>query len=121
MGTPKDVAAPWYFAGPNQAGALGTGVYSTPGYSDSTHDELLALMAWVEDGRAPDMIVATEFKDQDVSKGVLRQRPICPWPKQARFTNEGSPDEAENWKCETIHGEHQPGYEAQEQQQADAY
>lgn len=123
MGTPKDVSAPWYFAGPNQAAALGNGTYSTPGYSDATHDELLALMAWVEEGRAPDMIVATEFKDaKDVSKGVLRQRPICPWPKQAKFTNEGSPDEAANWKCEDVHGSHQPGYQAaEEQQQAGAY
>lgn len=114
-GTPKDIAAPWYFAGPNQAASLGSGAHSTPGFSDETHDELLALMAWVEDGRAPDMIVATEWKDQNVENGVLRQRPICPWPQQARFLGEGNPDEAENWKCEGIHGEHQPGYDGEEQ------
>lgn len=114
-GTPKDISAPWYFAGPNQAASLGNGTYSTPGFSDETHDELLALMAWVEDGRAPDMIIATEWKDQNVDNGVLRQRPLCPWPQQARFLGEGSPDEAENWKCEGIHGEHQPGYEGEEQ------
>jgi feruloyl esterase len=119
-GTPKDVAAPWYFAGPNQAANLGTGAYSTPGYSDAAHDELLALMAWVEEGKAPETIIATEWKDQNVKNGVLRQRPLCKWPEQARFLNQGSPDDAENWKCEGVHGEHQPGY-AQEEQVVSSY
>lgn len=115
MGTPKDVAAPWYFAGPNQASNLGTSAYSTPGYMDAAHDELLALMAWVEEGTAPETLIATEWKDQDVKNGVLRQRPLCPWPQQARFLGKGDPDEAENWKCEGIHGDHQPGYAEEEQ------
>lgn len=120
MGTPKDVAAPWYFAGPNQAGSLGTSAYSVPGYQDAAHDELLALMKWVEEGTAPETLIATEWKDQDVKNGVLRQRPLCKWPEQARFLGEGSPDDAENWKCEGVHGEHQPGY-AQEEQVVTSY
>lgn len=119
-GTPADVAAPWYFAGPNQAANLGTSAYSTPGFSDAKHDELLALMAWVEKGEAPETLIATEWKDQDVKNGVLRQRPLCKWPEQARFLREGSPDEAKNWKCEGVHGDHQPGY-AQEEQVVKSY
>jgi feruloyl esterase len=119
-GTPADVAAPWYFAGPNQAANLGTSAYSVPGYSDAAHDELLALMEWVEKGTAPETLIATEWKDQDVKNGVLRQRPLCKWPEQARFLNEGSPDDAKNWKCEGVHGDHQPGY-AQEEQVVNSY
>jgi feruloyl esterase len=114
-GTPSDVNAPWYFAGPNQAAVLGTSAYSTPGYRDALHDELLALMEWVEKDTAPEKIVATQWKESNVKNGVQRQRPLCPWPQQARFLGEGSPDDAENWKCEGIHGEHQPGYAQGEQ------
>jgi feruloyl esterase len=86
-----------------------------PGFKDAAHDELLALMAWVEEDKAPETLIATEWKGQDVKNGVRRQRPLCKWPEQARFTNEGSPDDAENWKCENIHGDHQPGYAQEEQ------
>lgn len=109
MGTPDSVRAPWYFAGPNQAGALGNGTYGVPGFRDAAHDELLALMAWVEQGTAPETLVATEWEDEATRETVLRQRPICKWPMQARYVGEGSPDEPGNWKCEGIHGEHQPG------------
>ncbi|KAM0714913.1 hypothetical protein Q7P37_009378 [Cladosporium fusiforme] len=104
-GTPASVRAPWYFAGPNQAGALDSGLHSTPGFSDEAHDELLALMAWVEEGRAPDALVGTAWVDEETREEVLRQRPICAWPAQARYTGEGSPDEAENWTCEGIYGQ----------------
>jgi feruloyl esterase len=120
-GTPADVGAPWYFAGPNQAANLGTSAYSVPGYQDAAHDELLALIAWVEEDKAPETLIATEWKDQDVKNGVRRQRPLCKWPEQARFTNEGSPDDAKNWKCENIHGEHQPGYAQEEQVVGNSY
>jgi feruloyl esterase len=110
-GTPSSVAAPWYFAGPNQAAVLGTDAYGTPEFRDAAHDELLALMAWVEDGRAPDELVATEWVEQDISKGVARQRPLCAWPKQAKYVGEGDVDDAGSWKCEGIHGEEVQGYQ----------
>lgn len=59
LGTPTDVNAPWYFAGPNQAGSLGVvpgTVYGVPGFRDARHDALLALMAWRENGTAPDYV-----------------------------------------------------------------
>ncbi|KAF1961651.1 feruloyl esterase B precursor, partial [Byssothecium circinans] len=56
-GTAADVNAPWYFAGANQAPDLGNAVYSVPGFRDEKHDALLALMAWTENGTAPDSIV----------------------------------------------------------------
>lgn len=109
QGTPSSMRAPWYFAGPNQASSLGTGVASVPGFEDAAHDELLALMAWVEEGTAPETLVGTEWVDEKASqREVLRQRPICKWPEQARYVGTGDPNEAESWKCEGIYGEHQP-------------
>lgn len=104
-GTPDSQRAPWYFAGPNQAGALGTGVHGTPGFEDEKHDELLALMAWVEEGRAPEVLVGTEWTDEEDRSEVLRQRPICRWPMQARYDGVGDVDVPESWSCEGIHGE----------------
>ncbi|KAK5655042.1 hypothetical protein OQA88_5941 [Cercophora sp. LCS_1] len=71
------VNAPWYFAGGNQAGSLGTGTYSVPGSSGVRHDALLALVDWVEKDREVDSIIATTWKaPSDPASGVLRQRPL---------------------------------------------
>ncbi|KAK5712338.1 hypothetical protein LTR15_011918 [Elasticomyces elasticus] len=105
-GTPTNVNAPWYFAGANQAGAIGvsTGsVHSVPGFMDAKHDALLALMAWVENGTAPDEIVATKWKNDTLTDEVVRQRPLCPWPKQARYAGSGSADDAAHWACRYLY------------------
>ncbi|KAK4108361.1 feruloyl esterase-like protein B [Canariomyces notabilis] len=94
------VDAPWYFAGPNSQARLGTAVYSTPGFEDARHDALLAMMAWVENGTAIDELVATTWKDSsDPSSGVLRQRPICPYPKRQTYRGRGNPDVPESFFC----------------------
>lgn len=94
------VDAPWYFAQPNGAAALGTDVFSTPGFEDAQHDALMALMEWVEKDAAPDQIVATTWVDStDASSGVLRQRPLCPWPKTAVYNGTGEVDDAASWAC----------------------
>ncbi|GME32449.1 Feruloyl esterase b [Neofusicoccum parvum] len=102
-GTPAGVDAPWYFAGGNQAADLGTGVHGVPGFEDGRHDALLALMEWVEEGTVVEEIVATKFVDEDVSKGVERQRPLCAYPKQAVYKGTGDVDAAESWECKSLY------------------
>ncbi|TVY75617.1 putative feruloyl esterase B-1, partial [Lachnellula suecica] len=51
--------APWYIAGGNQPFALGAATTGVPGFNDARHDAMLALMQWVEQGVAPEEIVAT--------------------------------------------------------------
>ena len=102
-GTPSDVNAPWYFAGANQAAALNTAVHSVPGFSDAKHDALLALMAWTEHGTAPESLVATKWRNDSATDTVLRQRPLCPYPKQARYSGRGNPDDAKNWSCQFLY------------------
>ncbi len=48
---------------------------------DAEHDALLALMRWVEDGVAPERMVATAFKEGRPELGLHLQRPIFPYPK----------------------------------------
>lgn len=105
-GTPPDVNAPWYFAGANQAGSLNTSMHSVPGFMDAKHDILLALMAWTENGTAPDNIVATKWFNDTLADKVMRQRPLCPYPQQAKYLANGDPNKAENWACEYLYSGH---------------
>ena len=57
--------APWYSAGPNQAGMTGTSTFSVPGFSDLKHDAFMALMDWVEEGKAVDNLVATTWVESN--------------------------------------------------------
>lgn len=97
------VDAPWYFAGPNQAGVLGPTVYSVPGFNDKEHDALLAMMAWVEEGKAPEQIIGTKYADESLHTTVLKQRPLCMYPKLAKYTGSGDVNEASSWTCEQLY------------------
>ena len=93
--------APWYFAGAKQVPNVRDVKYSVPGYEDAQHDVLLALMQWVEHGVAPDSIIATRFIQNNANLGVDKQRPLCVYPKQARYHG-GDPDMARSWACESL-------------------
>ena len=67
------------------------------GEGPSRFDMLTALEAWVEEGRAPDSIVASRERDGAVD----RTRPLCPYPQRAVYTGSGSTDDAENFVCRT--------------------
>ncbi|RYP08082.1 hypothetical protein DL764_002122 [Monosporascus ibericus] len=90
--------APWYIAGGSQ-GLAGT-THSVPGFMDADHDVILAMMKWVEEGSAPEKLVATKFKDDNATAGVQSQRPLCVYPRQAKYRGTGDVDRPENWECE---------------------
>ncbi|KZT65310.1 tannase and feruloyl esterase [Daedalea quercina L-15889] len=89
--------APWYIAGAGQ----GTGFYSVPGYMDAQHDVVLAIMNWVENGTAPDTIIATKFLDDEPDEGVIVQRPLCQYPALAKYVS-GDPNVTTSFECEEI-------------------
>lgn len=60
---------------------------------------LQALERWVLEGVAPEQIIAQRHVDDDRSKPVARTRPLCAYPKVARWTGKGSSDAAENFSC----------------------
>ena len=71
------------------------------GPGPNTWDKLAPMVDWVENGIAPDHVVAEHFTD-----GVVdNQRPICTYPKQAEYVGpiSGANDPknwvAENFKC----------------------
>jgi tannase/feruloyl esterase len=60
-------------------------------------DELGAVEQWVEQGHAPEKIIASHSID-----GVVdRTRPLCPYPQIAKYKGTGSTDEAANFVCAT--------------------
>ncbi|KAL4736658.1 tannase and feruloyl esterase [Aspergillus similis] len=99
--TPSNMNAPWYFNGDGQNTALNstTDVRGVPGYQDARHDVLQAIMAWVENGTAPDSLVATKYVNDNPAEGVQRQRPLCPYPDVAVYDGSGNVDDASSWKC----------------------
>ena len=66
------------------------------GEGPSVFDKMAPLEAWVEQGKAPDSIIASRRRD-----GVVdRTRPLCPYPQMAVYTGSGSTDDAENFVCQ---------------------
>ena len=55
-----------------------------------------ALVDWVEKGTAPDRILA---KAGPGSPWPGRTRPLCPYPKFARYSGSGSIEDAQNFSC----------------------
>jgi hypothetical protein len=70
-------------AGPNQFNMFGT------------------LVAWVEDGVAPDSIAASRVE----SGAVVRTRPLCAYPYVARYDGNGDPDVAASFDCKPNYGQ----------------
>lgn len=60
-------------------------------------DPIPVIAAWVEDGAAPDSVVAV--KDEGGGTPAM-SRPLCPYPRQARYTGRGSIYDARNFACE---------------------
>lgn len=81
------------------------------GVGPNTFDAIGALEQWVEHGQAPDQILASakglESKTgglataAQVVDGATRTRPLCAYPKQAKYKGSGSIDDARNFVCTT--------------------
>jgi hypothetical protein len=52
------------------------------------------VVDWVEQDRVPDRVLASK-----PIEGGTQTRPLCPYPAQARWTGEGSTDDAANFVC----------------------
>jgi len=65
------------------------------GEGPSTFDMVGVLEEWVEEGRAPDRVVALRRRDGEAD----RTRPLCPYPQVATYTGSGSTDDAANFAC----------------------
>jgi hypothetical protein len=65
------------------------------GTGPDQHDPMTVIINWVEKGQAPTSILASRME-----KGkVVRTRPLCPYPQVARYSGQGSIDDAANFRC----------------------
>jgi feruloyl esterase len=67
------------------------------GEGTASFDMLTTLEQWVEDGKAPDRILASRVKDGKVD----RTRPLCPYPQLATYKGTGDTADAANFVCRT--------------------
>jgi len=65
------------------------------GEGPNTFDKIDPLAHWVEDGKAPDSIIASH----STAGKVDRTRPLCPYPQMAHYKGSGSIDDAANFAC----------------------
>ena len=79
------------------------------GPSTDQFDMLSALVAWVEQGQAPDSVTASARGagnaggvNANVPAGWAadRSRPLCPYPKVARYKGSGSLERADSFSCQ---------------------
>lgn len=66
------------------------------GEGPNAFDKMEALTKWVEEGKAPDRIIAVHAGSDGT---VDRSRPLCPYPQVAKYLGKGSIDEAGNFSC----------------------
>ena len=82
--------------GPN---SVGGGMPEPPAaYRDADHHVVSAVIKWVEQGVAPDKIVATKF---DTAGHLTLSRPVCAYPAEAVYNGSGDVNDAANFSCET--------------------
>jgi hypothetical protein len=65
------------------------------GIGPDRHDPVTAMINWVEKGQAPASMRASRV----VNDKVVRTRPLCPYPQVARYSGQGSIDDASNFRC----------------------
>jgi feruloyl esterase len=59
-------------------------------------DSVTAIINWVERQKAPESIAASHV----VANQIVRTRPLCAYPKVARYSGSGSIDDAANFSCQ---------------------
>lgn len=98
VGTKRADASTRLYLAPGMAHCFGG-----PGPSD--FNVLGALESWVEEGEAPQEIIAAKYA-VDYAKLLgfppgepLRTRPLCPYPQTAHWSGQGSIDDAANFSC----------------------
>jgi hypothetical protein len=68
------------------------------GPGPNTFDAVAALQQWVEHGVKPDTMLATSYVNGDPKQGVAATRPLCPYPRIAKY-RAGDPAQASSFQC----------------------
>jgi feruloyl esterase len=79
--------------------SIGGGAPEPPAaYRDADHHVVSAVIKWVEQGVAPEKLVATRF---DAAGNLTLSRPLCAYPAQAAYDGSGDINDAANFSCVT--------------------
>ena len=79
------------------------------GPSTDPFDMLTPLVNWVEKGQAPDSVTASARGagnaaganiDLPVAWSATRSRPLCPYPKVAKYKGSGDIESAASFSCQ---------------------
>jgi feruloyl esterase len=88
----RDAGVRDYFRMFLMAGVL----HCSRGPGPDTVDWPAAIVDWVENGKAPDQVIARKLA---ASGTVSRTRPLCPYPQNAEYMGSGSTHDAANFVC----------------------
>ncbi|TFK46083.1 feruloyl esterase-like protein [Heliocybe sulcata] len=78
------------------ANAFGQAGFATPPIvNDSTHNVLLAMVRWVEEGVAPDHFIAGYYNE---TQELAFSRPLCKYPQEITYLG-GDPNNATSFAC----------------------
>lgn len=96
--------------GPNAFGQPygGSIVVPPPLQPNAQYDIFRALQDWVENGRAPNSVIATKYVGDSASNGVAMTRPLCVYPLVAKYTGRGATTDAANFVCAPSPGKTDP-------------
>jgi feruloyl esterase len=70
--------------------------HCAPAVGPGSWDIFGVIANWVENGVAPDSIVAYQYNSDG---SVKRTRPLCPYPQQARYSGQGDVNDYRNFTC----------------------
>jgi feruloyl esterase len=65
------------------------------GEGPNTFDKIGALDRWIEEGKAPDSIIASHT----TSGKIDRTRPLCAYPQMAQYKGSGNIEDAASFTC----------------------
>ncbi|KAI6083372.1 tannase and feruloyl esterase [Hypoxylon rubiginosum] len=66
---------------------------------DSEHNALIALVEWVENGTAPEILVGTKYENDLIGSNITAQRTYCPYPMASKWDGVNDTSLAASWKC----------------------
>jgi feruloyl esterase len=90
----------WHCDGGPGVDAFGNESSNQPPRPKSPDDDVLAaLVAWRENGAAPGKIIGTHYINDAQSEGIAFQRPLCPYPQNARYKGRGEVNLARSFRC----------------------
>ena len=91
----SEAMAPEHFAGFQRLYMMPGVDHCAGGIGPDRADFIGAMVTWVEEGKAPETLLATGRRPD----GTTQARPLCPFPQVARHSGQGATDDANHWRC----------------------